>query len=155
LKVKPGTRVTNEQTRDCLFEYFKATKNIRDIDNLDAEKWRQWMEAAAPEGKGLATATISKRVKTARRAFAKAVRWKMIAENPFDGVEAGPQDNEENAHFIDRPTAQKVLDACPNAEWRLIFALSRYGGLRCPSEHFGLKWSDVDWGKGRVMITSP
>jgi hypothetical protein len=36
----------------------------------------------------------------------------------------------------------KVLEACPNAEWRLIFALSRFGGLRCPSEHLVLTWAD-------------
>ena len=31
-----------------------------------------------------------------------------------------------------RELAEKVLAACPDAEWRLIFALSRYAGLRCP-----------------------
>ena len=38
-----------------------------------------------------------------------------------------------------------MLDACPDAQWRLLFALSRFGGLRCPSEHLGLRWQDVDW----------
>ena len=50
---------------------------------------------------------------------------------------------------------KKVLDACPDAEWRLIFALSRYGGLRCPSEHLALKWSDVDWDAGKLRVPSP
>jgi len=54
-----------------------------------------------------------------------------------------------------RQEAQKVLDACPDAEWRLIFALSRFGGLRCPSEHLALKWSDVDWANGRFTVHSP
>ena len=34
-------------------------------------------------------------------------------------------------------------------------ALSRYGGLRCPSEHLALKWSDVDWDKSRIRVPSP
>jgi integrase len=34
-------------------------------------------------------------------------------------------------------------------------ALSRYGGLRRPSEHLELTWPDVDWQKGRFRVTSP
>ena len=42
-----------------------------------------------------------------------------------------------------------------DAEWRLIFALSRFGGLRCPSEHLALRWSDVDWERDRIRVRSP
>ena len=49
----------------------------------------------------------------------------------------------------------QVLEACPDAEWRLLFALSRFGGLRCPSEHLALTWSDVDWERDRFRVTSP
>jgi integrase len=48
-----------------------------------------------------------------------------------------------------------VLEACPDIEWRAIVALSRYGGLRCPSEQVLLSWQDIDWESGRVRITSP
>ncbi|NBP81103.1 site-specific integrase [bacterium] len=48
--------------------------------------------------------------------------------------------------------AQAVLAACPDNEWRLIFALSRFGGLRCPSETLELKWRDIDWEGGRIVI---
>jgi integrase len=47
-----------------------------------------------------------------------------------------------------------VIDACPDAEWRLIFALSRFGGLRCPSEHLALTWPDVDWERDRFRVDS-
>ncbi|MBN2024614.1 MAG: site-specific integrase, partial [Pirellulales bacterium] len=42
-----------------------------------------------------------------------------------------------------------------DAQWRLLFALSRFGGLRCPSEHLGLRWRDVDWAGGRITVHSP
>ena len=45
-----------------------------------------------------------------------------------------------------------VLAVCPDNERRLIFALSRFGVLRCPSETLELRWSDIDWEKGRVVI---
>ena len=93
---------------------------------------------------GLADATISKRVKTARQIFRKAVRWKLLADNPFDDVKAGGKTNRSRMRFVTREEAHAVMDACPDAEWRLLFALSRFGGLRCPSEHIALRWADVD-----------
>jgi integrase len=36
-----------------------------------------------------------------------------------------------------------------------MFALSRYGGLRCPSEHLNLLWGDIDWKRDRITIRSP
>ncbi len=45
-----------------------------------------------------------------------------------------------------------MLDACPDAQWRLIFALCRFGGLRCPSEVLRLKWADIDWARDRFTV---
>ena len=42
-----------------------------------------------------------------------------------------------------------------NSRMNLIFALSGYGGLRCPSEHLALRWCDVDWARSRIRIPSP
>jgi site-specific recombinase XerD len=47
-------------------------------------------------------ATISKRVKTARQFFRKAVARKVITENPFDGLHAGSQANKGRVHFVSR-----------------------------------------------------
>lgn len=51
--------------------------------------------------------------------------------------------------------AAKVLEACPDNQWKLLFALGRYGGLRCPSEHLGLRWSDTNWERLTIVIRSP
>ncbi|MBX3419288.1 MAG: site-specific integrase [Pirellulaceae bacterium] len=37
----------------------------------------------------------------------------------------------------------------------VVLDLARFGGLRCPSEVLGLRWSDVDWDAGRLRIDSP
>jgi integrase len=150
LQVKPGTLTTYTQTRTSLADYFGESRPLSTITPLDAEKWRQSMQAAK-----LAQATISKRVKTARQIFRQAVQWDMLTKNPFDGVKAGAQTNRGRMYFITRSDAQKVIDACPNTQWRVMFALSRFGGLRCPSEHLRLKWSDVDWEHSRIHVTSP
>jgi len=54
-----------------------------------------------------------------------------------------------------RWSAALVIGTCPDAQWRLLFALSRYGGLRCPSEHLGLRWADVDWEHERMTVHVP
>lgn len=150
LDVKSGTRTTYAQARRSLEARFGVTKSIAAITTLDADEWRQ-----ALLDEGLADATVSKRVKVARAAFRRAVRWGMIPANPFEGVKAGAMTNTDRQRFITREQAEAVLAACPDAEWRLLFALSRFGGLRCPSETLSLTWADVDWDRGRIRVPSP
>lgn len=151
LDVKPGTMRTLLQTRKSLEDHFGTTKAIREITQQECEGWRTSMVDS-----GLAPATVSKRVKTARQIFRKAGRWGMLrGENPFAEVRAGAQTNTSRMHFVSIEDALKVLDACPDAEWRAIVALSRFGGLRCPSEVAALRWGDVQWDTGRLMVRSP
>jgi len=121
-------------------------------------------QATAPEA-WVSDATVGRRIGIARQMFRVAFKWKLISDNPFTDVHAGSQTNKARQFFIPRDVAQKVIDACPDAQWRLLFALSRYGGLRCPSEHLALKWGDITWntvdenkmprGDGRIKVTSP
>lgn len=153
LDVKPGTKTTYLQTRQSLEDFFKPDTLLLNITPLEADAWRKSMQPA--EGKKLADATVSKRVKTARSIFREGARWGMLRDNPFDGVKAGVQTNRERQYFVTAAEAARVLNACPDAEWRLIFALSRYGGLRCSSEHLRLRWRDIDWERSAMRVTSP
>ena len=83
------------------------------------------------------------------------MRKRLIAENPFTDLSTPAQVNATREHFVTTAIIEKVIDACPDREWRLIVALSRYGGLRCPSEHLSLKWGDIDWQHDRIRIRSP
>ena len=49
----------------------------------------------------------------------------------------------------------KVIASCPDHHWRMIVILSRYGGLRCPSEVLSLKWEDINWAEGKIVVPSP
>lgn len=148
--VKPSTVLGYKQTEAALLEHFGADKPVSAIGPHDAERWRQAMRDA-----GLAPATVSKRVVMARAAFKQAVRWGMLDANPFADVRAGSQRNPDRLRFVTLDEARAVLDACPDHEWRLLFALSRFGGLRCPSEHLALRWADVDWERDRLTVRSP
>ncbi|MCK4340474.1 MAG: tyrosine-type recombinase/integrase [Phycisphaerae bacterium] len=85
----------------------------------------------------------------------KAIRWKLGAENPFDGVRGGHQANESRKRFIAREDIESVIAEAPDAEWRAIVALARYGGLRMPSEAFALRWGDINWERGTIRVTCP
>jgi integrase len=77
-----------------------------------------------------------------------------MEHNPFSDLKPSNQVDPSRKEFVTRDTTAKVLAACPDVEWRLLFALSRFGGLRCPSEHLALKWTDVDWERDRFRVAS-
>ncbi len=99
--------------------------------------------------------TIHKRLQSARSFFLAMRRRKLIDENPFDGVKAAATGIKDRQRFVSREEIARVLDACPDHHWRAIVALSRFGGLRCPSEVLSLRWQDIDWDDGRIVVTSP
>ncbi len=54
--------------------------------------------------------------------------------NPFADLPSATRGNSDRQHFITREDAQRVLDACPDAQWRLLFALSRKGRRKTGTE---------------------
>lgn len=154
LTVKAGTRRSYGHVCRNLLDYFGGNRLLADVTEADADAWRAWL-ADDRHGEGLARATISRQVKAARTIWRKAIRWKLAIANPFDGVVGGSQENESRKRYIDHDTIERVIAAAPNAQWRLLIGLARYGGLRCPSEHLGLTWSDIDWDRGVIHVRSP
>src|SRR5262249_15572408 len=147
--LKAASSVAYGTHRDRIVEFFGADKLLRDITAGDADAFAVHMR-----GK-LALATVGRTIKFAKQIFRAAHRRRLISENPFADAKGPPQTNESRKVFVDRQVTARVLDACPDTEYRLIVALSRYGGVRCPSETLALEWPDVDWERARVRISSP
>ena len=99
--------------------------------------------------------TVKKRIANAKQFFGYAVKHRILTANPFDNLKSAAGANRDRDYFVTRDEAAKVLEACPSNEWRLLFALSRFGGLRCPSEHLALRWCDVDLPGGKMVVQSP
>jgi len=148
--VKPNTLIVLRQSRQNLIAFFGPEKPLREITEADAEQWRLYLVRL-----GLSEATIRKRCGNAKQFFRAAVKRKLVPSDPFSELESSAKANKKREYFVSRQDAQKVLDACPDAEWRLIFALCRFGGVRCPSEVLTLKWADVNWEQSRILIHSP
>ena len=147
--IKPLTRASLEQAKGKLVGFFGANRDIRNITRGDAADWRRWLQ------KTLSPATVGMHVKKARQFFADALDRKHVAENPFKGLKAGNQANAARQCYVPAADIKRVMDACPDAGWRLLFALSRYAGLRVPSETLRLVWADVDWANARFTVRSP
>ena len=148
--VSPHTQRIWRQTKQKLVENFGANRPMDEITRGDATDWRLTLIAA-----GLADATVRKHCGFAKHFFAQALDHEIISVNPFAKLVSSPVGNQDRQYFVSRDETAKVLEAAPDAQWRLIIALSRYGGLRCPSEHLGLTWGDVDWALGRIHVSSP
>jgi len=148
--VKSGTATNLRQARKKLVEYFGEDKPLSAITPGDADQYRQDLLSRLGDN------TARRHCGRAKQFFRAAVRKRLIAENPFgDQKGLAVRANPSRFYFLSREDAQAVLNACPDAQWRLIFALSRFGGLRCPSEHLALRWGDVDWERNRITIHSP
>jgi integrase len=125
---------------------------MRTITPADAEYWVTFMGTGE---KPLGQNTIRRHTGRARQLFKAAIkRWGTGAANPFEGMAATVRADKSREFFVTREMTDKVIAACPDAEWRLMVALSRFGGIRTPSETLALKWTDVDWDRSRIRVPS-
>ena len=147
--LKASTILVLRQAQQSLVEHFGADKPLREIHEGDAEAFR-----LALVGQGLAEATIRKRSQNAKQFFASAKRQRLVDVNPFAGLKSSAVANDSRLVFIPQADVEKVIAACPDTEWRLIFALCRFAGLRCPSEVFRLRWDDILWQEDRMVVHS-
>ena len=147
---KPNTQKVWRQTIALLKEFFGERRSIQSITKADAKEWRLFLVQ-----RGMAEASVRKHCGFAKHFIKHAIDRELLTKNPFADLISASIGNAERQYFVSREEIQKVLDACPNAEWRLIVALSRYGGLRCPSEHFLLRWGDILWDQDRFIVHSP
>ena len=148
--IKPRTQINLNQARQYLLGFFDANRPLRDITPGDAEEFRLHLV-----GQGKSDNTVHRAVGRARQFFRAAMQYGLIESNPFEGIAASVRANPQRFYFVSRDITQEVLDHCPDSQWRLIVALTRYGGLRCPSEVLALSWSDVNWELNRIRVPSP
>jgi integrase len=84
-------------------------------------------------------------------AFERAVRWRLLAVNPMNGVEA-PSVPRTEAGFLVPEEAVRLLDVIRGSEFELPILVGLYGGLR-PSEYLALRWADLDGTNGELRVT--
>jgi integrase len=149
LDLKDSTVTNYRQTQSQLVEYFSADHKLIGITAADANAWKHWLLSKT------AKATAAKHIKRAKTMFAAQVQAKNLTENPLSSITAGAETNPDRKAHVDRAIIKRIIDACPSAQWRLIIALCRFAGLRCPSEIHAIDWADIHWESNRFTIRSP
>jgi integrase len=145
---KPGTLAVWRQVVSNLNELMPKGIRLDEITVGDAKDFHEALKA-----RGMKTTTIFKRIQFCRQFLNDAVDREIISKNPFSKVKAVGSSPKSN-RFVSREVIQRVLDVC-NPTWKTIIALSRYGGLRCPSEVLSIRWTDIDWEMNRMSIPEP
>jgi integrase len=145
---KPGTVAAWRQVVDALKKHMP--KGIR-MDKLTAGHATAFVDKLKQSG--IANSTIANRVTKSKQFFADAVEWRIIETNPFENTKKPPSGKKSNV-FVKRQDIAKVM-AKANIRWKTIIALSRFGGLRCPSETLSLKWTDIDFETRLMRIPEP
>lgn len=144
--LKPGTLTTLKQTRDKLIAYFGANRPIGSITAAEAKDFKRHRRTSDSVG------YVAKQVQIAKQFFKDAVDREILDRDPFAKIKAGSQKNPSRQRFVAREIIDRAIDAAPDLEWKLIIALSRYGGMRIPSEALALRWDDIHWAESRINV---
>ncbi len=144
-----------------LLQFFGKQRRIDSITQGDADDFAKWLTAnarARPRrgaGNGLRGATALKRLERVRAFFRDAQRRRLIDANPFVGVKRPKTHDADRQAYVPTDVVERLIDATPNLEWKLLLAMARYLGVRVPSEPLSLTWDCVDWEQNRLRIPSP
>ena len=145
---KESTLIVWGNARRNLLDFFGAEKDLRAITEEDAERFERWLK----DHENLQESTLRKRCGFAKQMLNSAVKARLLDKNPLQALKVAAVGNKKRQYFVTETEAQSVLESCPDAEWRAMFALARYGALRIPSEIQELMWEDIDWANERFHV---
>ena len=158
----PASKETTNKwrgTKDLLLDCFDGNRTLDTFTLADGREFREWMEhrkiaknSRSPSGR-MSENSMRQRMANCKTFFNYAVSEEPIANNPFRRQHSSTVKVEAGKINIPSEVVYKVIDAAPNAQWRLLIALWRYAGLR-KMEPMHLRWSDVNWAEGKLRVTS-
>ena len=148
-QIKERTTKGRQTVGSRLIRLFGADRKVNTLTKEDANQFlKSMMETLAP-------ATWKRDIRRVKQCFNLALELGWIAENPFKHLKGGESVNTSRQFFVSLDDSKRILEACPNAEMRLIFSLARFGGLRIPSELRFMEWNDIDLTGSRFTVKIP
>jgi integrase len=100
--------------------------------------------------RGLSARTVRYAHAVLRSAMRQAVRWRLLLENPADGIRL-PQQPRREMRALTVVQARAFLETTTAAPYGQVLAVALTTGMR-PSEYLGLKWQDIDWARQTVSV---
>lgn len=147
--IKDSSRTHMLNCKSRIVDFFGPKILLHKIHEGDAEKFRNHLLEK------FSKATAGRTIVSTIQYFDYGVKCRLIQKNPFKGLRVPKQVNHSRKHFVDKETALKVIEALGKTSDKLIFAFARFGGLRIPSEVLHMRWADIDWANGKILVRSP
>lgn len=144
-----------QQAQTNLLEFFEPDRLLHAVTEGDAEEFLAWLRTKAHQrtGGGLAESTAAVRALAARQFFEAAVKHRWLAANPFGDLKGLRKEQEKAGEYVPVERVLRVMEHAP-PDMRVMLALSRFGGVRCPSEALDLKREWVNPTEGTVNVYS-
>jgi integrase len=100
--------------------------------------------------RGLSARTVRYTHAVLRSALRQALQWRLLLENPVDGVKI-PQQLRGEMRSLTVEQAQAFLRAALATRHGPVLAVALTTGMR-PSEYLALKWQDLDWTRQTASV---
>jgi len=100
--------------------------------------------------RGLSPRTVRYTHAVLRSALRQALQWRLLLDNPVDGVKI-PQQLRGEMRSLTVEQAQAFLKAALGTPHGPVLAVALTSGMR-PSEYLALKWQDLDWSRQTVSV---
>ncbi len=149
-RVAERTITAFKMVQSHLKEFFPSHR-LSEVDASDAKAFADWLLLK----KGLSQNTAGRRLGRVREIFNQAQELGLVNKNPFKNRAVSVAVGAAAKTYVDVQAIQQVIDYCADFEWKLLFALARYVGVRVPSEIVDLQWTDVNWERNTILIRSP
>ena len=147
--LKPASVEKLRQSKAKFLAFFNAGRSLRSITRGDAQDLRRALVA-----EGLSEATVRQHCRNFKSVFNAAVTHGLLLESPMRGLISASV-AAVNEKYVTPEETQRILDACPDLQWRLLVSLALLGTCRVSSETHLLTWADVDWDRGMLTVHSP
>jgi integrase len=122
---------------------FFGTVKLAEVRRADVQKYVTQRSGEVSPG------SIVKELNVLKHMLTLAVEWELIPANPAHGIKP-PRVPAGRVRYLQPTELRAVLEACP--EWlRPIAGLAVSTGMR-RGEVLGLRWLDIDFKGGRIML---
>jgi len=142
----------DEKSIKRLTEYFDEHMKIKALTAGRVDGYREARlkssSSRCPD-QNIKPATVNREVACLKTILSRAVRHKIIGENPLARYEMLPEDNVRESD-LDEEGFEKLLEPCP-VHLRTIVTVAFYMGMR-KSEILYLTWSEVDLKTGLIRL---
>lgn len=143
---KPSTRAEYTAcVRNHLLPWFGS------LDLCEVSSARVQTYVASVASGELSASSVRNHLTVLRSMFTVAQSWGLVDANPIDGV-VGPRAERADINYLSPSEIRQLIEATP-AKWRPLIASACLLGLR-KGELLALRWSDIDFEKATVRISS-